>query len=85
MTIWLTAEIALLVAMLLCGVSIFRGRRVVELFVSMQLAGVLAVLALMILAEAMHRPSFYDLSLALALLSFPGALVFSHFVEMWLR
>lgn len=85
MKIWLAADIALLLALAPCAFVILRGRHLTDCMVALQFGGVLMTLALMILAQAMHRPSFYDLSLALALLSFPAALLFAHFVETWLR
>lgn len=85
MNIWLAAGIAMLLTLIPCVVVMLHARRLTDCMVALQLAGVVAVLALMILAQAMHRPSFYDLALALALLSFPSALMFAHFLEVWLR
>ena len=85
MNTWLGADAALVLAALFCAVIILRGRRLTDCMVALQMGGVIIVLALLALAQAMGRPSFLDLALALALLSFPGALLFAHFVERWLR
>lgn len=84
MKAWLSADIALLVAMIPCAVFLFRAKRLTDCLVALQMMGIIAVLALLVLAQAMQRPSFYDLSLTLALLSFPAGLMYAHFVESWL-
>ncbi len=52
--------------------------------VSLEMAGTLSVLILMLLAEAYRQPSFFDLALTLAFLSLPAGLVFALFFERWL-
>jgi multisubunit Na+/H+ antiporter MnhF subunit len=52
--------------------------------VAVEQAGVVTVLVLLLLAEGLQRPSFVDLSLALALLLLGGGLVFARFMERWL-
>jgi multicomponent Na+:H+ antiporter subunit F len=39
---------------------------------------------MVLLAEGFNRPSFYDLPLTLALLSFGGGMVFARFLQRWL-
>jgi multicomponent Na+:H+ antiporter subunit F len=85
MNTWLGADAALVLTALFCAAVIMRGRRLSDCMVALQMVGVIMALALLALAQAMARPSFLDLALALALLSFPGALLFAHFVERWLR
>ena len=51
--------------------------------VGLEMAGVCESLVLLLLAEGFQRPLFYDLGLALALLSFGGGLVFARFLERW--
>jgi multicomponent Na+:H+ antiporter subunit F len=85
MTLWLCADAALILAALACMLVILRARRLSDCLAAMQLGGLILVLALLCLSQAMARPSFLDLALALALLSFPGTLLFAHFVERWLR
>jgi multisubunit Na+/H+ antiporter MnhF subunit len=45
------------------------------------MAGVIAVLVLLLLAEGFQRQPFVDLALVLALLSFVGALAFVRYME----
>jgi multicomponent Na+:H+ antiporter subunit F len=52
--------------------------------IGLEMAGMIISLLLVLLAEGMHRPPFYDLALAVALLSFGGGLVFARFLERWL-
>jgi multisubunit Na+/H+ antiporter MnhF subunit len=40
-------------------------------------------LILLLIAQGIHRPPFFDLALAAALLSFAGGLVFARFFERW--
>ncbi len=82
---WLWADIAFVTAIIPCAVVILRARRITDCLVAAQMAAMLGTLALMCLAEGTHRPSFYVLSLALALISFPATLLFAHFIEMWWR
>jgi multicomponent Na+:H+ antiporter subunit F len=51
--------------------------------VGLELASVIVCLILLLVAEGLHRPSFFDLALALAMLSFAGGLVFARFLERW--
>ena len=46
--------------------------------------GSIAVVVLVVLAEAFHRVPFVDLALTLALLAFGAGLVFARFLERWL-
>ena len=85
MMVWLIVEIALVVPLAICGWIILRARRLNDCLVASQLAGTISVLALMVLAEGMKRPSFYNLALALALLALPAGLMFAHFLERWWR
>ncbi len=80
---WLLAAIALLVALVPCAIVLFRDRPVDRL-VALESAGAIETLQLLLLAEAFHRPVFFDLALTLALLSFTGGLVFARFFERWL-
>ena len=85
MNIWLWAEIALLLGMVPCAFLILRSSDLSDWMVALQMGGLIAVMALLLLAQAMKRPSFYDLAVALALLSFPAGLMVAHFVELWFR
>lgn len=83
MNIWLLAAAVLLFALVPCGIAVFRGDAV-ERLVGLEMAGLIDALLLVLLAEGMHNPNFYDLGLTLALLSFGGGLVFVRFLERWL-
>ncbi len=84
MSLWLLADILLLLAIVPCAIVVLRSAGLSDWVVAVQMCGVIGALALMILAQAMSRPSFYDLAVALSLLSFPTGLMFAHFLERWL-
>ncbi|MGH9397327.1 MAG: monovalent cation/H+ antiporter complex subunit F [Terriglobia bacterium] len=83
MNIWLLAATVLLVSLIPCGILCLRGDPMDRL-VGLETAGIIDTLILLLLAEGFHRSPFYDLALALALLSFAGGLVFTRFLERWL-
>jgi multicomponent Na+:H+ antiporter subunit F len=80
--IWLVAALALIVGLVPCGIVAFREPPMDRL-VGLELASVIVSLVLILLAQGFHRPPFFDLALALALLSFAGGLVFARFLERW--
>ncbi len=83
MNSWLLAATAMLFCLVPCGIVAFKGTAMDRL-VGLEMAGLVEALLLVLLAEGFHRPAFYDLALALALLAFGGGLVFARFLERWL-
>jgi multisubunit Na+/H+ antiporter MnhF subunit len=81
--IWLTATVGLLPPLAVAGWLTATGNLPNRL-VALELAGTIAVFALVLLSVGYGQPSFVDLALALVLLSFTGALVYVHFIERWL-
>ena len=79
---WVLAALALLAGLVPCGWLCLRGDPVNRL-VGLELAGVLDTLVLLLLAEGFHRQVYFDLALALALLSLASGLVFARFLERW--
>jgi multicomponent Na+:H+ antiporter subunit F len=77
---WELAVAMLTAALVPCGWVCLR-RSFAEGVVAVQLAGTIASLALLTLAEAESREPFANLALVLAVLSFAGALVFLRFLE----
>jgi multicomponent Na+:H+ antiporter subunit F len=80
---WLIASLALLVGLVPCGVVVLRGTPMDRL-VALEIAGTVNTLILLMLAQGLHRPPFFDLALVLALLSFAGGMVYARFLERWL-
>jgi multicomponent Na+:H+ antiporter subunit F len=80
---WLVAALALLVGLVPCGVVCLRGDPVNRL-VGLEMAGAVDTLVLLLLAQAYQRSIYFDLALALALLSFAGGMVFARFLERWI-
>jgi multisubunit Na+/H+ antiporter MnhF subunit len=79
---WLLAAVVLLAALVPCGVVCVL-RSPMEGLVALELAGVIDVTILMLLAEGFHRQPFVDLAVVQAVLSFAGAIVFARFLERW--
>lgn len=79
---WLWAVVALQTGLLACAVISVR-HKLAESIVAMEMASLVGVLSIVLLAEGFGEPSWIDLALALALLSFPGALLFLAFFERW--
>jgi multisubunit Na+/H+ antiporter MnhF subunit len=83
MNVWIAAAIALTLGLGLCGFAIVRSATMNRL-PALQVASTIAVLVLLLIARGVSQSSFCDLSLALALTSFPASLLFAHFYERWL-
>lgn len=79
---FLIAAIALLLGFIPCGIVMLRAG-IVDAVVALNLAGVLASLELVLLAEGLHRSPFFDLALVLAVLAIAGGLVFARFLGRW--
>ena len=82
MNLWLIAATVLLFGLVPCAVLMLRGS-IVEALVSLQMAGLVQTVVLLLLAEGFHRPPFFDLALVLALLMLSGGLVFARMLERW--
>jgi len=80
MTGWHLAAAILTAALVPCGWVCLR-HAFADGVAALQLAGTIAALALLTLAEAEARQPFANLALVLAVLSFAGALVFLRYLE----
>lgn len=80
MTGWFIATAVLVAALIPCGWVCLR-RDYAEGVVAVQLAGTIAGLALLTLAEAERREPFGVLAVVLIALSFAGTLIFLRFLE----
>ncbi len=85
MNVWFNGCIALLLLTLPCGWVVLRGPRLSDRLVGLQAAGSITALLLVLVAQGMERPSFFDLGLLLAVLSAPSSLVLAHTLERWFR
>ena len=80
MTPWMVAALILLVALVPCGVVVVRAPHA-DALVALELAGTVVVLALVVLAEAFGRSSYFVLPLTLAPLTLVGGLLFARFLH----
>lgn len=83
MNAWLLAATVLLVAGLLPCLVVTLVSDAIQRLVGLELAGVVATVVLLLLAQGFERTSYIDLAVVLALLSFAGSLVFARFLERW--
>ena len=83
MNIWLAGAIGFVLIAVPCLFLLIRAP-VIEGLIALQFATGAGVLALTVLAIGLNRPSFLDIGLTLAILSYPAALLFAHFFERWL-
>ncbi len=83
MNVWSIAALALLLAIVPCGFALLRAP-LMDALVALQFGTGLGVLALVLIAVGLGRPSFLDIALTLALLAYPATLLFAHFLERWL-
>ncbi|MGH2855954.1 MAG: monovalent cation/H+ antiporter complex subunit F [Solirubrobacteraceae bacterium] len=78
---WIVAAIALLIGGIAPLGFVTVWGDAMEAVVALALAGVIAALVLLLLAEGFHRQPFVDLAVALAVMSFIGSLAFARFLE----
>ncbi len=78
---WILAAVVLLIGGTVpLGIVCVWGD-VIEGVVALSLAGVIATLVLLLLAEGFQRQPFVDLAVALAVMSFSGSVAFVRYME----
>jgi multisubunit Na+/H+ antiporter MnhF subunit len=77
---WLVAATVLVGLLIVCG-AVAALTDVMSGIAALEVAGVVATTALLLLAEGTHRQSFVDLALVSGLLVVPGGLVFARLLE----
>jgi multicomponent Na+:H+ antiporter subunit F len=83
MNLWLIAASAMLLALIPCCWGVLRGY-VMDRFVALQMAQIVVVLSMIMMAVGFERSIYLDVPLALAVLALGGGLVFVRFLERWL-
>lgn len=83
MNAFVIAAIAMLAAMIPCGVVLCRGT-VMDAVVAYEAISAIAVMVLVLLAEGFRRPGEFELPVLLAVLLFGSGLVFVRLLERWL-
>ena len=84
MNLWLLSAILLLGALLTTGAICCFCAELLGSIVAMELASGIAILTIVMLAQGWGYSSWYDMAIALALLTFPGAMIFVLFLERWM-
>ena len=83
MNSFVIAAIAMLVAVIPCGIVVVRGQ-LMDAVVAYEAISSVALMVLVLLAEGFRRPGEFELPVLLALLLFGSGLVFVRFLERWL-
>ncbi|MCW2910182.1 MAG: hypothetical protein JWL68_4971 [Actinomycetia bacterium] len=83
MNSFVIAAIAMLAAVIPCGIVLVRGK-VMDAVVAYEAISSIVVMVLVLLAEGFRRPGEFELPVLLAVLLFGSGLVFVRFLERWL-
>jgi multisubunit Na+/H+ antiporter MnhF subunit len=83
MNYWLWAAFVLLLALVPC-IYVCTFGALEDRLVALEFASSVVVIEMVLICEGFHRPSFFDLPLTLAFLSFGGGMVFARFLQRWL-
>jgi multisubunit Na+/H+ antiporter MnhF subunit len=83
MNVWLIASAALLLCLVPCAIGVVRGT-VADRIIALQAATLVSILTLLAIEEGLQRQSFFDLSLAMAVLAIPSSLLFARWYRRWL-
>ena len=82
MNAFLWAATAMLALLVPCGLLAARGS-ILDRVVALQLAGSIATLALLVMAEGFNRSIYVDVALVFGLSSFVASLAIVRFLERW--
>jgi multisubunit Na+/H+ antiporter MnhF subunit len=77
------AAIAMLVAVIPCGIVMSRGK-IMEAVVAYEAISSVIIIVLVLLAQGFDRSGEFELPVLLAMLILGGGLVFVRFLERWL-
>jgi multisubunit Na+/H+ antiporter MnhF subunit len=77
------AAIAMLIAVIPCGIVIIRGK-MMEAVVAYEAISSIVIMVLVLLARGFSRPAEFELPVLLAMLMLGSGLVFLRFLERWL-
>ncbi len=80
---FLAASVAMLLALIIPGWVAMRAT-ITERLVAVQLGSVITALTLVCLSLGFGQTSFLDIAVAITVLSLPGTLVLTIFLERWL-
>jgi multisubunit Na+/H+ antiporter MnhF subunit len=80
---FVVAAIAMLVALVPCGILMLRGT-IMDAVVAYEAISAIAVMVLILLAEGFRRSGEFELPVLLAVLMFGSGLVFVRMLERWL-
>ena len=83
MNAFVVAAIAMLVAIVPCGILLLRGT-IMDAVVAYEAITAIAVMVLILLAEGFRRSGEFELPVLLAVLMFGSGLVFVRLLERWL-
>jgi multicomponent Na+:H+ antiporter subunit F len=79
---WLLSAAVLLIGLIPCLLVAARGRHA-DGVAALQLAGIVASLAILLLAVGFDRAIYADAAVLIALLSFAGSMAFVRYIQRW--
>lgn len=80
MNVWLGAALALMVGGLGPALLVASRGDPLDRLVGLELGGTVTTVVLLLLARGVERPSYVDVALVLAVLTFAGTLVFTRYL-----
>jgi multicomponent Na+:H+ antiporter subunit F len=80
---FVVAAIAMLVAVVPCGIVVLRGN-IMEAVVAYEAISSIVIIVLVLLAQGLRRSGEFELPVLLAVLILGSGLVFVRFLERWL-
>lgn len=83
MSAFVIAAIAMLAAVIPCGIVMLRGK-IMEAVVAYEAVSSIVIIVLVLLAEGFRRSGEFELPVLLAMLILGSGLVFVRFLERWL-
>ena len=83
MNVWYAAAAPILLCLIPCVIVAVRGTTV-DALIALEVATAVTVVVLLLAEQGMQRQTFFDVSLALAVLALPSTLLFARFYRRWL-
>lgn len=83
LNVWLLAALGFIPPLAASALLALRGP-VADRLVAIQFCTTVSALMLVLLTVAFDQPSFLDLGLVLVLVTYPGTLLYTWFLERWL-
>ncbi len=84
MNIWLIVDVVLLLGVLPCAWVILSSSDIRQWVIALAASAFILLVAVLSLSQVIAPPSFFDLTMALGLVSIPSGLLLAHVLAHWL-